>query len=137
MTNKDIIKIIYFSVNYSISFGEDEAYKKECQIKLKIMPCYTTCDTCSKDYSASNQTQHNCIKCKNNYYPSPLNKENCYSIEEKYTNWYLDISRSEFALCDKKCKSCSGPNEYECTSCSQGLFLENGSCKDNCSQGYI
>ena len=134
VTNKDIIKTTILNVNYSLSFGEDEAYKKECQIGLIIIPCYNSCNTCSKDVSDSNQEQHNCIECRENYYPSPLNTENCYLIEEKEKNWYFDNYISQFALCNEKCESCSGPNENECTSCYNDFILDNGRCK--CKEGY-
>ena len=72
--------------------------------------CYKSCETCSKDISESNEEQHNCIICKENYYKSPENNNNCYSLEEKNTNWYLDLSISKFAFCDYKCISFLGQN---------------------------
>ena len=139
VTNKDIDDIVIYYVNYSIYVGEEgeEAYSKECKINITILPCYHACDTCSEDISASNENQHNCIKCKDNYYPSPINKANCFTIEEKEINWYLNTNNYEFAFCHEKCKSCSGPSESECTTCNSGLYLENGRCKNNCSEGYF
>ena len=134
--NKDITNKINFCVNYSISFLDNQ-YTKECQIDITLMPCYHTCYTCSEDISASNENQHNCIKCKDNYYPFPINNANCYTIEEKEINWYLDINNYEFVLSNEKCKSCSGPSESECTSCNSGLYLENGRCNNNCAEGYF
>ena len=136
LKNKDITNKINFRINYSISFLDNQ-YTKGCQIDITLMPCYHTCYTCSEDISASNENQHNCIKCKDNYYPSPINNANCYTIEEKEINWYLDTNNYEFVLCNEKCKSCSGPSESECTSCNSGLYLENGRCKNNCSEGYF
>ena len=135
-SSKNITEEIIYIVKYLV-YVADELYSAECQIELKIIPCYITCEICSKDYSESNFTQHNCIKCNNNYFFSPEKNGNCYSYKDKKINWYLDTNISEFALCNEKCKSCSGPTEYECTSCSKGLYLENGSCKDNCSEGYF
>ena len=137
ITNKNINSDIELNINYLIfiSLG-NKAYTKECQIGLNIKPCYKSCDLCSKDNNSSNKTQHNCIKCKNDYYPSPEKNENCYSNDDKEINWYFNTNSNKFSLCNEKCKSCFGPNENECTSCSKGLYLENGSCKDNCSEGY-
>ena len=139
MTNKNIDDIVIYYVNYSIYVGEEgeEAYSKECKINITILPCYHTCYTCSEDISSSNENQHNCIKCKDNYYPSPINKANCFTIEEKEINWYLNTNNYEFAFCHEKCKSCSGPSEFECSSCNSELYLENGRCKNNCSEGYF
>ena len=67
VTNNNINEEINLIVNYSIS-AEDDAYTKECQIELKILPCYNRCEICSKDNSDSNFTQQNCIKCKNDYF---------------------------------------------------------------------
>ena len=137
VTNKNLINTVKLNVSYSIFIFGNGAYSTECQIGLKIHPCYNTCDICSKVRSNSNFTQHNCIKCKINYYFSPEKNGNCYSYKEKEINWYLDLDRAEFAICNEKCKSCLGPTEHECSSCSKGLYLENGSCKDNCSEGYF
>ena len=73
----------YKIINYIVSVEDEEAYSKECHINLTFKACYHSCHNCSEDINNSNETNHNCIKCRNNFYPSPENKKNCYTIEEK------------------------------------------------------
>ena len=103
-TNMEIKRNLSISVNYIVSVEDEGAYSEECQITLNYIPCYKSCQTCSKDINNSNETQHNCIKCLDNYYPSPENNNNCYLIVEKKINWYFDSNISEFGLCYEKCE---------------------------------
>ena len=100
----EIKRNLSISVNYIVSVEDEGAYSEKCQITLNYIPCYKSCQTCSKDINNSNETQHNCIKCLYNYYPSPENNNNCYLIEEKKINWYFDSNISEFGLCYEKCE---------------------------------
>lgn len=34
------------------------------------------------------------------------------------------------------CKTCIGPNENQCTSCTVMMFTENGACVAKCQEGY-
>ena len=144
--NDDIIYFIISNYNISSNFTqiinyivsvEEEAYTKECQISLTFLTCYHSCHNCSLDINYSNDLNHNCIYCNDNYYLSPINKSNCYSIEEKELNWYLDSSTYEYGLCHNECRSCNGPNKFNCLSCFNGTYLENSICKLNCSEGYF
>ena len=134
--SKNITEEIIYIVEYSVYVG-DYAYSTECQIGLTIKPCYITCETCSKDYSESDNEHHNCIRCKNNYYFSTENNGNCYPKEQEIITSNFDIDITEFINCNEKCKTCSGPTEYDCITCFDQSYLENGSCKDNCSEGYF
>ena len=104
-------------------------------MKLAFKTCFLSCKNCSLDNNDSNFLQHNCIKCRENFYPSPENKSNCFPIVFKKSNWYFDSDISEFRFCHEGCSSCSGPSEFNCTSCSNGLYLDNNSCKLNCTEG--
>ena len=134
LINQNITRILTKTFSYIVS--NEETYSKECQISLSFQACYYSCKTCSLDMSASNEGQHNCIECKENYYKSSINNENCYSIEEKLINWYFDQTNSEFGICNEECRSCIGPTKFNCSSCFNGLYLDNNSCKENCSEGY-
>ena len=124
------------TVNYIVSVEDDEAYKMECQITLNFKACYHSCEKCSMGIKESNNEHHNCIKCKNNYYPTAENRSNCFSLEKKKANWYFDSTKSKFELCNEQCDSCFGPTKYNCSSCSDGLYLDNNICALNCSEGY-
>ena len=123
--------------NYTVSVEDDEAYTNQCQITFNLISkfFYHSCEKCALDINDSNEENHNCISCKENFYSSPENNNSCYSKDEKKINWYYDSMNSEFGLCHKKCSSCTGPTELNCLSCSNGLYLDNMSCKLNCSEG--
>ena len=135
--NIEIIRNIIITVKYTISVEYENAYSEECQLTLNFSNCYKSCEICSKNIDSSNETQHNCIKCWENYYFSPGNNSNCYLMEEKKNNWYFDSNTSKFELCHEECKSCSGPNRFDCTSCYNGLYLDKGCCASECSPGYF
>ena len=137
VTNKNIIGNPTETVFYFISVEDEKAYSKECEISLSFQSCYYSCETCSLSSLSSGVEHHNCINCKNNYYKSPMNDGNCYLIEEKLINWYFDIVNQEFGFCNVKCLSCIGPTEYNCSACNNGSYLDNNSCKENCSEGYF
>ena len=122
--------------NYIVSVEEQGVYSKECQISITFKPCYHSCIKCSKEKSESNDEQHNCIKCKDNYYFHPEITNNCYPLEDKQLNWYIDTTNSKFGICHTSCRSCSGPTEFNCSTCIASLYLNNN-CKLNCSQGYF
>ena len=124
-------------LNYIVSVEDDEEYTTQCRITLNFKACYHSCFNCSKEINESTDSEHNCISCRDNYYPSPENKNNCFSIEEKKPNWYLNSENSEFDFCHQECHSCTGPTENNCTSCFNGFYLDNNSCKMNCSEGYF
>ena len=118
VTNNDSTNFS-FTVDYSVTVEDDEAYIAQCQITINYKYCYHSCHNCTEDINNSNNEQHNCIKCKNNYYKSPENPNNCYSLDEKKINWYFDSINSQFDFCHDNCScSCNGPNIYNCSSCS-------------------
>ena len=137
ITNNDKWNSFEQTFDYIVSIEDEEAYTKECHITLTFKTCYHSCKNCSLDNDSSNDKQHNCIICRDNYYPSPINKSNCYLKEEKELNWYFDTANSEFRFCHEECLSCTGPSKFNCSSCSNGLYLDNNSCKLNCSEGYF
>ena len=140
VNNTEITFGLIIRVNYTISIVfEDENINgdspKECHFHLQFKTCYNSCETCSVDFIHSNEEQHNCLKCKKNYYHSPENITNCYLEKDKKLNWYFD--GSGFGICNKNCRTCDGPTEYNCLTCYQAFYLENGNCTDKCSDNYI
>ena len=124
----------YINIKYIVSVEDEEAYSKECTITF-IYNCYHSCETCLVDINSSNETNHNCKKCKNNYYPSPEIDTNCYTENEKKINWYLDESRSKFIACQEGCKTCSSATGGKCLSCYDEKYLYKMECLDSCPNG--
>ena len=126
---------------YTISI--DETYSTQCTINLTILPCYKSCDRCTKDASVSNSEDHNCVenKCRENHYKDPTKDTNCFLIAEKKSNWYFDYSEMKFGICDNSCVTCIGPSNKECLSCykpdenSEHAYLYNYECLSNCPDG--
>ena len=130
-----------FEINYSIAITE--GYSAECTITLNILPCWDSCQKCTKSKSESTSEKHNCVvdQCKANYYPSPIDLTNCYTVEEKESNWYLDTETNRFQLCNTYCFTCSGPNIDNCLSCYSAstkpelAYLYNNKCFNECPEG--
>ena len=114
-TNENTIN--NFEILYTISINE--TYSSQCIINLTILPCYKSCDRCSKDNSSSNSEEHNCLenKCKEEYYVEPTKNTNCFKISEKKSNWYFNYSEMKFGICEDACATCDGPTDKECLSC--------------------
>jgi hypothetical protein len=127
---------------YIISIKEI-TYSSKCKIDLTILPCYTSCKKCSKAFSKSDSSNHNCLigECKPNYYQSPLNPYNCFMISEKPSSWFFDYSNLSFGLCSPECETCSGPNNTNCLSCYNTYTNQNfshlykGQCLRECPEG--
>ena len=79
-TNDEIVD--KFEILYTISI--QETYSSQCKIELTILPCYDSCNRCSKDKSSSNSEDHNCLEnnCKEDYYIDPTKNTNCFKISE-------------------------------------------------------
>ena len=133
--DKEITRERNITLSYYVSVEYEEAYSKTCEIKLILKTCYKSCKKCTVDSNKSNETQHNCIECKSDYYKFPENPGNCYSKSEKKINWYFDNGNSIFGLCNEKCISCSSRDN--CIYCSNGLYLYNGDCLEECPSGYF
>ena len=133
--DKEITRERNITLSYYVSVEYEEAYSKTCEIKLILKTCYKSCKKCTVDSNKSNETQHNCIECMSDYYKFPENPGNCYSKSEKKINWYFDNGNSIFGLCNEKCISCSSRDN--CIYCSNGLYLYNGDCLEECPSGYF
>ena len=130
-----------FEILYTISISE--TYSTQCKIQLTILPCYRSCDRCSKDDSSSNLEDHNCIenKCKENYYMDPTKSTNCFMISEKKSNWYFNYLESKFDICNELCVTCDGPSNTDCLTCysptenPEHAYLYNKECLSSCPIG--
>ena len=128
-------------IKYSIIIYE--GFSAECTITLNILPCWETCQKCTKSRSESNSENHNCVRdnCKANYYPSPITLTNCYTVEQKESNWYLDTQTNRFQLCNTNCSTCSGPIIDNCLTCYPAstkpelAYLYNNKCINECPEG--
>ena len=127
--------------NFKIKYGFiiEETYSSECTINLNIfIPCYDSCEKCSKYKNESIPENHNCLEneCKTNYCPSPSTLTNCYKEEEKELNWFLDTTIKRFQLCHTYCASCSGPNScYSASTKPELTYLYNNKCLNECPEG--
>ena len=138
-TNDEIVD--KFEILYTISI--QETYSSQCKIELTILPCYDSCNRCSKDKSSSNSEDHNCLEnnCKEDYYIDPTKNTNCFKISEKKDNWYFDIEENKFGLCHESCAKCDGPLNNECLACyspeinSNYAYLYNNQCSSSCPEG--
>lgn len=130
-----------FEILYTITISE--TYSSQCKIELTILPCYDSCNRCSKDKSSSNSEDHNCLEnnCKEDYYVDPTKNTNCFKISEQKDNWYFDIEEIKFGLCDESCAKCEGPLNNKCISCyspdinSTHSYFYNKQCLSSCPGG--
>ncbi|EAR90502.2 zinc finger lsd1 subclass family protein (macronuclear) [Tetrahymena thermophila SB210] len=90
-------------------------------------PCDSTCFTCN------GSKQNNCLSCQNKRYFNPLSNQCVYTCN---SNQYPDQTSNQCKSCDTSCLTCNGPTSQFCTSCINGLFLENNQCVQKCSQNY-
>lgn len=81
--------------------------------------CHDSCLTCNGSYST------NCLSCD---FPTPTTYRVLVNGQCVCAAGYYDDSRSAFCSpCDDSCKTCNGPSNANCLTCSQSL-LKNGSC---------
>ena len=138
-TNDNVIN--NFQIPFIISI--EETYSSSCTMNLTILPCYDSCNRCSKDKSSSTADNHNCYedKCKTGYYPAPTIITNCFKEEEKQSNWYLDYSTMRFAFCDPNCATCYGSSSENCLKCysysvkPELAYFLNDKCLSQCPEG--
>ncbi|EAR81858.2 zinc finger lsd1 subclass family protein (macronuclear) [Tetrahymena thermophila SB210] len=102
--------------------------------------CHQNCKTCLHPYSDTS-----CSSCYDGYYLNNINQclqcqspcQNCQKVaiqcKSCIDGYILNQSTLECVLnCDKSCKTCFSPqNSNACTSCPDGFYLINNSCK-NC-----
>jgi len=128
-----------FKIIFKISMKE--TFSVECSIKLSIIPCYESCNSCTKSASQSNSENHNCYpnSCKEDYYVDPEKNTNCWRPYEAKNNWYFDYEENKFKFCDSSCESCNGPQNTNCLSCkpnSDLKYLLNNKCYLKCPDGF-
>lgn len=83
-------------------------------------PCYETCETCEKDYTA---TEQNCKTCKTGFYL--LEGDTTGTCTQSKDGYYLDSSSNML----KKC--------YQtCATCQQGGTADSNNCKSCAPNNY-
>ncbi|XP_072051183.1 proprotein convertase subtilisin/kexin type 6-like [Amphiura filiformis] len=76
-------------------------------------------DDCFKCKHFRDRITQNCVKyCPDGQYPPTYMHERCKT-------------------CNKECKTCVGPEPWDCTSCSDDLFLLDGECLEECDNGFF
>ncbi|CAG9335917.1 unnamed protein product [Blepharisma stoltei] len=71
----------------------------------------------------------NCVSCRPHAH---LDSGKCVCD----TGYSWDTVTESCILCYSSCKSCTGVNFYECTTCISGNYLVNGLCLSYCPSGY-
>ncbi|EAR88128.2 zinc finger lsd1 subclass family protein (macronuclear) [Tetrahymena thermophila SB210] len=89
--------------------------------------CDPSCKTCNGSLST------NCESCTLPLYYNSINKKCVANCDQ---NQYKDSTTVQCLDCDSSCQSCSGPQNTQCLSCSQSLYLDQNMCKSNCQDGY-
>ncbi|EGR31614.1 zinc finger lsd1 subclass family protein, putative [Ichthyophthirius multifiliis] len=88
-------------------------------------PCSSPCFEC-----ITNDTK--CTKCTGSYF---LNDFQCVTSNLCPSGKYAEIKTNKCEFCDTKiCKTCT-ETPKKCTSCPIGAFLQDNTCKSNCSKG--
>ncbi|EAR90495.3 zinc finger lsd1 subclass family protein (macronuclear) [Tetrahymena thermophila SB210] len=90
-------------------------------------PCDSSCYTCNGN------APNNCLSCQLQRYFNPVSNQCVYTCN---SNQYPDPTSIQCKSCDSKCLTCNGPSATQCTSCGNGLYLENNQCVQQCSQSY-
>ena len=87
---------------------------KICDFNIRF--CYNSCEECND--IESNETSHQCLKCKDGFYFIE-NTNNCISKNEKKDpHYYFDDNETIFKHCLNPCSTCD--NETYCTKCVEG-----------------
>ena len=104
---------LYFYGYHCVQTCTDTHY---ADVKLKeCLPCSSNCRTCEKSPS-------NCVNCRPFFILDQYNR--CLPPCDKHTN------SSNCKQCHSTCLTCSGKENYQCTSCRDGRRLLSGSCID-------
>ena len=107
---------------------------EECEILL--IPDNTCIGSCDEQYYIKNGKE--CGLCKNINKAFPykiINETNC--INEKPNNTYFTDEKSYILkYCHYSCENCFGDNEYECITCKNSFFKNNGKCDSNCPEHH-
>ncbi|EAR90500.2 zinc finger lsd1 subclass family protein (macronuclear) [Tetrahymena thermophila SB210] len=94
-----------------------------------------TCNLCdSSCYTCNGSAPNNCLSCQLQRYFNPVSYQCVYTCN---SNQYANPTSAQCKSCDSKCMTCNGPLETQCTSCINGLYLENNQCVQQCSQSYF
>ncbi|EAR95046.2 TNFR/NGFR cysteine-rich region family protein (macronuclear) [Tetrahymena thermophila SB210] len=92
--------------------------------------CDSTCATCS------GPNQNNCLSCSGSKYLD-LSTNQC--VTQCPSGTFNDNSNNKCSPCNTDCKTCSGPNNNQCLSCSLPKYFQksNGMCLENCNSNQF
>ncbi|EWS75296.1 transmembrane protein, putative (macronuclear) [Tetrahymena thermophila SB210] len=83
--------------------------------QIVCLPCPKPCLECNSN--------GNCLSCLNGYLYLK-DKQQCLTSCPT-NNYYLDISTNTCLNCHYSCLSCSGPTQYDCINCIDGMYYDN------------
>ena len=94
-----------------------------------IFKCDSRCKTCNEGAPSE------CLTCIDDfpiYYPQ---EKYCrkFCPKEKYYERLTEDGTLECLKCEEPCENCLG-NATNCTFCSEGYFMENNTCVENCDE---
>uniref|UniRef100_A0A8C1PM43 Proprotein convertase subtilisin/kexin type 5b n=1 Tax=Cyprinus carpio TaxID=7962 RepID=A0A8C1PM43_CYPCA len=81
-------------------------------LSMRCARCDDHCETCDASQ---------CYQCEEGFFLSVLK---CISCKEGF---YADM-KQECEPCHSTCRSCGGPDDNDCDSCEDDMFLERGQC---------
>ncbi|KAG9280998.1 proprotein convertase subtilisin/kexin type 5-like [Astyanax mexicanus] len=86
------------------------------------------CERCSDNCEVC-ESGDQCVSCKTGSYQLFLFQGNCWS---ECPDGYFETEEATCEPCDDLCLTCDG-SRSQCLACAEGLYLENGICRRNCS----
>ncbi|EAR90506.3 zinc finger lsd1 subclass family protein (macronuclear) [Tetrahymena thermophila SB210] len=105
-----------------------------CPVKYFNNASNNQCTACDYTCQQCNGTApNNCLSCQLPRYFDPTSNSCLMTCN---SNQYHDLNSNLCKQCDSLCLTCNGPLISNCTSCRQGLFLQNNICKPICDGSY-
>lgn len=94
-----------------------------------------TCEPCSTNCASCMTNANNCTVCPSGFYLQTNSNgvSNCFVQCPSGT--YLDTTAHVCHNCNVSCVNCTGPNDNNCISCSDGFALWEGRCLSACPAG--
>lgn len=97
-------------------------------ITTAILLCDDSCESCVGPSS------EDCLGCKSNKIlknsPGP---SSCTLCGDGY---YKNLDNETCEVCNKICKTCSGPSSNDCLTCADNLYLFSNLCVSQCPTGF-
>ena len=95
-----------------------------CSIMINVLPCYSSCETCSE---IGDSSDNKCISCKEGYYSLEDIQNQCVNTDPSTNNkkYILDDSNGIYLLCSES----RNDIYYKCLNCKTAdLYFYNNQC---------